>query len=127
VAQSGKAAEKTADVRSYQIEIVAFGGVALLLICALLALLMRARATSSVGLREVELHGPERIVLSPAALVRGTHGPGKSRWSIRDGRLILTGPTGTLLNGVRLDRAGDIVSTGDNVRLGGAEYRVRIV
>lgn len=126
-AQSGKAAEKSTDVRAYQIRIAAIVAAALLLISALFALLLRARGTSSDGVREVELQGPDRMVLSPAAHARGTQGPGKSRWSVRDGRLILTGPVGTLLNGVRLDRAGDIVSTGDTVRLGGAEYRVRIV
>jgi hypothetical protein len=125
--QPGKAAEKSADVRAYQIRIAAGVAAALLMISALLALLLRARGTSSDGVREVELQGPDRMVLSPAALARGTQGPGKSRWSVRDGRLILTGPVGTLLNGVRLDRTGDIVSTGDTVRLGGAEYRVRIV
>ncbi len=126
-AQPGKAAEKSAEVRAFQIRIAAVVAALLLLISALFALLLRARGTSSDGVREVELQGPDRMVLSPAALARGTQGPGKSRWSIRDGRLILTGPAGTLLNGVRLDRTGDIVSTGDTVRLGGAEYRVRIV
>jgi hypothetical protein len=125
--QPGKVAEKGVDVRAYQLRIAAIVAAALLLISALFALLLRARGTSSDGVREVELQGPDRMVLSPAALARGTQGPGKSRWSVRDGRLILTGPAGTLLNGVRLDRAGDIVSTGDTVRLGGAEYRVRIV
>lgn len=128
VAQTAKGAKKSADARLSLIRMAAFGAVALLLMSALLVLFLRGRATRfCVGVREVELHGPESIVLAPAALARGVHGPGKSRWSIHDGRLILTGPAGTLLNGVRLDRAGDIVSTGDTVRLGGAEYRVRIV
>jgi hypothetical protein len=127
VAETGKAAETSADAPPSPIRIVAVGGVALALMLVLSSLLLRPRATSSADVRQVELRGPETQVLSPVALARGVRGPGKSRWSIRDGRLILTGPAGTLLNGVRLDRAGDIVSTGDTVRLGGAEYRVEIV
>lgn len=127
VEQTEKAAEKSVGARPSLIGIASFGTLALLLIAALFVLLLRSRATSRADVREVELSGPENIALAPAALARGVRGPGKSRWSIRDGRLILNGPAGTLLNGVRLDRAGEIVSTGDTVRLGGAEYRVRIV
>ena len=121
-----KAAEESADARFSMKMLAAVSAFALLLMSALFALFLRARATTSAGVRQVELHGPETQVLTPAALAGGVRGPGKSRWSIRDGHLILNGPAGTLLNGVRLDRTGDIVSTGDTVRLGGAEYRVRI-
>ena len=109
--------------------LIALGVVAVLLLLAVVVLILRLRGGGSpAGLREVELAGPSgAVLLTPAQLARGAQGPGKSRWSVRDGRLILTGPTGTLLNGVPLDRAGDIVSTGDTVRLGGAEYRIRII
>jgi hypothetical protein len=92
-----------------------------------IAMLRRRAGAPVAGLREVELKGAVTLMLSPADLARRARGPGKSRWSVRDGRLILTGPGGSLLNGVPLDRGGDIVSTGDTVRLGGAEYRVRII
>lgn len=126
-AQPGTVAEKSADAPPSWIRLAAWGAGALLLTSALVFALLRTQLTDTAGVRPVELHGPERQVLTPAALARGARGPGKSRWSIRDGRLILTGPAGTLLNGVRIDRTGDIVSTGDTVRLGGADYRVRIV
>ncbi|GAA0641010.1 hypothetical protein [Brevundimonas lenta] len=107
---------------------VVAAGVGVLLVTLLLgALVVRRRGGSGAGVRAVELIGPETIVLSPNDLIRGLRGPGKSRWRVRDGRLILAGPTGSLLNGVPLDRTGDVVSTGDTVRLAGADYRVRII
>ncbi len=102
-------------------------GVAGTLTATAAAMLRRRAGGPLAGLREVELTGAVTLMLSPADLARRARGPGKSRWSVRDGRLILTGPGGSLLNGVPLDRGGDIVSTGDTVRLGGAEYRVRII
>lgn len=127
LAKPEKAVDTSTGARPIPSWMFAVGAVGLALMSALFVLLVRTRATHTVGVREVELHGPELKVLPPAALARGIRGPAKSRWSVRDGRLFLTGPAGTLLNGVRLDRAGEIVSTGDTVRLGGAEYRVRIV
>lgn len=110
--------------------LIAAGAVAALLVLAAAAWILRhlrRRSVTDTGLRSVELAGPETLILSPNQLARGARGPGKSRWTVRDGRLVLTGPAGTLLNGVPLDRAGDIASTGDTARLGGAEYRVRII
>lgn len=108
--------------------LIALGTGILVLLAAAVATALRVwKGRSAVGVREVELAGPGIVVLSPTNLARSTGGPGKSRWSIRDGRLIVKGPEGSLLNGVPLDRSGDVVSTGDNVRLGGAEYRVRII
>lgn len=126
--QPSIAVPKTPGTRPSIPVLIALGtGILVLLAAAVAATLRFRKGHSAVGVREVELAGPGMVVLSPTHLARGTGGPGKSRWSIRDGRLIVKGPEGSLLNGVPLDRSGDVVSTGDTVRLGGAEYRVRII
>lgn len=89
--------------------------------------LRRRPAWPTSLVRDVELVGSELVRLEAAALSKGTIGPVATRWSVRDGRpVVSSGMKGALLNGVPLRRSGEAVSTGDVLRLGSSEFRVRI-